>query len=393
MVGLGRLLRAITTKSPLSLTSILLAGCLFIVLVPTTVSAHSTTAAGVSRWHGLLVLFVGVAIAGAGVLAKRYERLTATTSLSVVFTGIVVGVIGAVLFDGLSPDPTYLATSIPFSRAWYPLIGVTVGLSTVVASFLIGWLRWPTRPRYMVLGMLAGGWIMYPDVVPGFASKNPLGYALVLGTPLFVGYVLWTDTRHVFRTVLSNTVPRRFGSGIATVTGFFFLSITGYLSFFPEEGVPDQTVVTVLPAKYQLVVWPTLEVLLPEIPFFLALSIGEIAIVGTLSVLIGLQASLIAQKWIVDESAGFVKNTANASAIVGSCTCGCCGPLVAKVIILAAGPSVAAPLYWVFVDTASPLSVVFIVGSMLLFTGSILHSVAAVGHADRSTAIASAQTN
>ncbi|MFC7164839.1 hypothetical protein [Halospeciosus flavus] len=148
-----------------------------------------------------------------------------------------------------------------------------------------------------------------------------------------------------------------------------------------------------LPAKYQLVVWPTLEILVPKVPFFLALSVGEIAIVGTLSVLVGLQASLIARKWLVDEGAGFMKNTANTSAIVGSCTCGCCGPLVAKVLILAAGPSVAAPLYWVFVDTASPLSVVFIVGSMLLFTGSILHSVAEVGRSDRSTAIASAQTN
>ncbi|MFC7198405.1 hypothetical protein [Halospeciosus flavus] len=341
----------------------------------------------------MFVLLSGVSIAGIGILAKRYEKLTAKTALSVIFTGIVVGVIGAVLFDALSPDPTYLATSMPFSRAWYPLIGVTAGLTVVVASFFIGWIRWPTRPRYMVIGMLSGGWILYPYIVPGFASKNPLGYALVLGTPLFIGYVLWTDTRHVFRTVLRDPIPRRFGAGIATVTGFFFLSITGYLSFFPDEDVPAGTVVTVLPAKYQLVVWPTLEILVPKVPFFLALSVGEIAIVGTLSVLVGLQASLIARKWLVDEGAGFMKNTANTSAIVGSCTCGCCGPLVAKVLILAAGPSVAAPLYWVFVDTASPLSVVFIVGSMLLFTGSILHSVAEVGRSDRSTAIASAQTN
>lgn len=241
--------------------------------------------------------------------------------------------------------------------------------------------------------MLSGGWILYPYIVPGFASENPLGYALVLGTPLFIGYVLWTDTRHVFSTVLRDPVARRFGAGIAAVTGFFFLSITGYLSVFPEEGVPHKTVVAVLPARYQLVVWPTLEILVPEVPFFLALSIGEVAIVGTLSVLVGLQASLIARKWLVEEGAGVVKNTANTSAIVGSCTCGCCGPLVAKVLILAAGPSVAAPLYWVFVDTASPLSVVFIVGSMLLFTGSILHSIAAVNRSDQSTAIVSTRTS
>ncbi|WP_434529938.1 hypothetical protein ACODNH_00470 (plasmid) [Haloarcula sp. NS06] len=58
------------------------------------------------------------------------------------------------------------------------------------------------------------------------------------------------------------------------------------------------------------------------------------------------------------------EGTAGSAAIVGTCTCGCCGPLVAKIAVLAAGPSIAAPLYWVFVDSASPLSAVFIVGSL-----------------------------
>jgi vacuolar-type H+-ATPase subunit I/STV1 len=81
------------------------------------------------------------------------------------------------------------------------------------------------------------------------------------------------------------------------------------------------------------------------------------------------------------------EGTAGSAAIVGTCTCGCCGPLVAKIAVLAAGPSIAAPLYWVFVDSASPLSAVFIVGSLLLFTGSLLYSVQAARQPDRSAAI------
>jgi hypothetical protein len=71
------------------------------------------------------------------------------------------------------------------------------------------------------------------------------------------------------------------------------------------------------------------------------------------------------------------EGTAGSAAIVGTCTCGCCGPLVAKIAVLAAGPTIAAPLYWVFVDSASPLSALFIVGSFVLFAGSLIYSVEA----------------
>ncbi|QKY19648.1 hypothetical protein B4589_004355 [Halolamina sp. CBA1230] len=366
---------------------------LLLGVLPGTVAAHGTTTGGLSHWHGIALLVLGGVITGVGILAKRYDKGTLRMILSTVFVGIVVAAIGAVLFDVHSPDPVYSASRMPFPRSFYPFIGAAVGLSAIVVSFFLGWLRWPTRPRYTFLGMLMGGWILYPYIVPGFASKNPLGYALVLGTPVAVGYVLWTDASEVLRVIMNDPLARRFGTGIGIVTGLFFLSITGYLSFFPEEGVPQQTVMTVIPAQYQLVVWPTFELLIPEVPFFLALSPGVVVIVGTLSVLVGIQASLIARKWRVDEQVGATMSTANTSAIVGTCTCGCCGPLVAKVAVLVAGPTITAPLYWVFVDTSSPLSVIFIVGSMLLFTGSILYSIGSVYHPDRSTDIASVQAD
>jgi hypothetical protein len=133
--------------------------------------------------------------------------------------------------------------------------------------------------------------------------------------------------------------------------------------------------IVVLPVLYQLVTWPTLEIVLPHVPFFLAVSPAHLVVVGSLSALIGLNAALIAHYWRAQERIGVTQGTAGTTAIVGSCTCGCCGPLVAKIAVLAAGPSIAAPLYWVFVDPASPLSALFIVGSIVLFTASLLYSI------------------
>jgi hypothetical protein len=167
----------------------------------------------------------------------------------------------------------------------------------------------------------------------------------------------------------------------------FFITVTGYLSFFPEEGMPHEVVVVVLPTIYQLVMWPTLEVAVPHIPFFLALSPGQLIVVGTLSALIGLNAAVIARHWRVEERAGLTQGTAGSAAIVGTCTCGCCGPLVAKIAVVAAGPAIAAPLYWVFVDSASPLSTLFIVGSLLLFIGSLIYSIEVARQSEQSAPI------
>ena len=131
----------------------------------------------------------------------------------------------------------------------------------------------------------------------------------------------------------------------------------------------------VLPVTYQLVTWPTLEIYFPRIPFFLAVSPGQLIIVGSLIALVGLNAAIIARHWRVEERSGLTQGTAGSATIVGTCTCGCCGPLVAKTAVLAVGQSLAAPLYWAFVDSASPFSALFILGSILLFTGSLLYSI------------------
>ncbi|MFC7157230.1 hypothetical protein ACFQPA_17490 [Halomarina halobia] len=371
--------------------SVSLVFVLTLAQIPTASAHEATAAAGLSQGHGLLLGLVGVLFVGGAIIFKRTDRISPTNALYGVLVGIAVAALGAVLFEGLSPDPTYTASSMPFPRSWYQPLGLSVGLLITVVSFIVGWLRWPTRPRYTFFGILMGLWISYPYLVPGAASEShPLGYAIVLGTPILVGYVVLKDAGDVLRAVLRDPVARRFGIGVGTVMALFFVSVTGYLSFFPEEGFPHEVTVVVLPTVYQLVTWPTLEIAIPHVPFFLAVSPGQVVVVGMLSVLIGLNAALIARHWRVEERAGLAEGTAGSAAIVGTCTCGCCGPLVAKIAVLAAGPTIAAPLYWVFVDSASPLSALFIVGSLALFAGSLVYSVESARQSGRSTSVMSA---
>lgn len=346
-------------------------------VVPTA-SGHTVTgSAGLTGAHGIVLALLGVALVGGAVGLRRVGRLGPDPALGVVLLGLVSAAAGAVMFDAFSPDPEYLAASMPFARSWYPLLALSGGLVVVLASGVVGWVRWRDRPRYVGFGLLVGLWITYPHLAGPASYSHPLGYLLVASTPLAVAYILRKDAAGAIQQVLSDPVSRRFGIGVGVVVGLFFLFITGYLSVFPEEGIPHESTVVVLPAIYQLVSWPTLEVVLPHIPFFLAVSPGQVIVVGLICSLIGLNAAVIARHWRAERRAGLTEGTAGTTAVVGSCACGCCGPLVAKFAILAAGPSLAAPLYWVFVDTASPLSSLFLIGSIALFTGSLIYSIEA----------------
>lgn len=339
----------------------------------------------ITKWHGFVLMFAGGGVIIGSVVAHRSEWLSPTRALSTVLVGIAVTALGAVLFEGLSADPTYAADTMPFPRAWYTPLGVGLGVLTVLASFVGGWLRWPTRPRYTFLGILMGLWLLYPELLPQPQSyTNPVGYVLVLSTPVLVGFIIWKDAWDVLSVVLRDPVVRWFSIGVGVVVTLFFMSSTGYLSVFPDEQAPRETLVVVLPAVYQLMSWPTLEIFLPQIPLFVAISPGLIILNGMIGVLVGLNAALIARQWRVKQRAGMTEGTVGTAAIAGSCTCGCCGPFVAQFAVVAAGSSVAAPLYWLFVDSASPLVVLFIVGSIVLFTGTLVYSARTAGEETRS---------
>ena len=356
------------------------------------VSAHGGAGTfGLSPWHGILIIVGGVTVLGGSVLLKRRSRIPSTTALYGVFLGLVVTAFGTILWEGLMADPSYTARTMPFPRSWYQPLSLMVGLLVAALSLVVGWLRWPTRPRYSFLGILMGLWVAYPYLIRGQGSyAHPLGYAIVLSTPILVGYIIWTDAGDVLRIILRDPVARRFGIGVGLVVAVFFMATSGFLTFFWEEGAPRETTIDVLPVLYQLVQWPTLEVALPQIPLFFAISLGIFIVVGLLSTLIGLNAALIARQWRLGEQAGLTEGTAGSGVVVGACTCGCCGPLVAKIAILAAGPTIAAPLYWIFVDSASPLSSLFIIASIVLFTGSLVYSVESARRPTQSATIAPA---
>lgn len=356
---------------------LLLVGAVALSGVPAA-SAHGTASTSIlARWHGLAGLLVGIGIVAATVAAKRTAVVRPTTAIYGVLLGLTVTTVGALIFDGLAPEASYSASTMPFPRSWYYDMTLVAGMGIAVLSFVIGWLRWPTRPRYTFLGILIGLWVAYPSLLPGVASTtNPLGYLLVLVTPVLVGYVLWRDTRQTLRVVLRDAVARRFGIGVGLLLAVYFTALSGYMSFFPDEAAPHERVVEVVDVQYQLVVWPTLEIFLPHVPFFLAISVGSVVVVGLLSVLVGLNGALIAYQWRTAgvAPAATIEGTGGPAAIVGSCACGCCGPILAQFAVLVAGSSVAAPIYWVFVDSNSPFAMLFLVASIALFTASLVYA-------------------
>jgi hypothetical protein len=328
-----------------------------------------------SRWHGAVLAAVGVASVALLVALRRRGTVSARIALYGVLSGVFVSAVGVVLFDGLSPDPTYTASTMPFPRSWYQYIGASVGGLITSLSFAVGWFRWRDRPRYTALGILLGAWVAYPYLVPaGRGYSNPLGYVLVLITPVAVGYIVYKDASGILLESLKDKVARRFALGIGAVVAFLFVSMTGYLTFFPEEGAPRELTVAVLPAVYQIVSWPTLEIYVPDVPFFVATSPGQIILVRTISVLVGLNAAVVGYSWRIGESAGLVQGTGGSATVFGACTCGCCGPFAAKVAVVALGSGVAAPLYWLFVDSTSPFTTLLTVGAIGMFAFGLVYS-------------------
>lgn len=358
--------------------------CLFVLLsismIPTA-SAHGGGATPVPQWYGLLIAGGGFLAVTGSVALKRSDRLGPRVALSGVFLGLIVIAVGGIWFAQLASAAEYTARSIPFPRAWYQPIALILASLVMVGSLVLGRFRWPTRPRYSVLGIELGLWIAYPALVATGEYTSPFGYALVLSVPVTVGYILWRDCLGVIRPVLRDRAARRFGGGVALTVAIFFMFAAGFFSFFPEEGVnaPETATVAVLPTLFPLVTWPTVEWFFPSIPFVGMLSIGVLIVVGMISVLIGLNAAMTARIWVSREQTELTGSTAGTAAFVGANACSCCGPIVGQFIILIVGSSAAAPVYWLFVDLASPAGTLFLVTSIALLTASLLHAVRAFG--------------
>ena len=357
-------------------------------MFPGIVSAHGGEhTPNIPQWYGLVVLLLGFGILGTSIVLKRREQLEHTEhALAGVLLGVLIAALGGIMIVQLSPIDEYSASSMPFPRFWYPIISLTIGFGIVIASTLLGALRWSTRPRYTVLGTLLGLWVAYPVLVQGAGTyHHPAGYVIVLAVPLTVGYIVWRDGRDVIGQIWQDSVARRFGLGIGAVMLLFFVFSTGLVSLVPEDGLTNGRDIMDVPAFIHtqpfanpLVTWPAVEVWLPQIPLSAAVSLGVLLMITLLGGLVSINAMLAAYQWCHVSESSSTPSTAGAAALVGPNACGCCGPMFAQLAVVLLGPSAAAPLYWVFVDFSSPVGSFFFVASIGLLTGGFVYSANAL---------------
>ncbi|NEU57849.1 hypothetical protein [Halorussus sp. MSC15.2] len=304
----------------------------------------------------------------------------ATTALVVAFAGIVVAAIGAVGLVQLSPVETLATSQPPISRAWYGPLTLGIGLAIVVGSLIVGRMRWPSDPRYAALGMLLGLWVAYPVLVPR-PLTNPVGYLVALAVPVTVGYVVRRDCWDLLARALSDRAARWFGVGTGVVAGLFFMFSMGMLTFVPEVGSGvnlNRSFVTTSQVTNPLVYWPAVEFHFHDFvgttPLSGVVSVGMAMLVGLVAVLVGLNAALLAYQWRANAASGGAEATAGSAAVAAPNACCCCGPVISELAVVSVGPSAAAPLYWLFVDLASPVGALFFVVSVGLLAGNLVRT-------------------
>jgi hypothetical protein len=327
--------------------------------------------AGMPHWILLGVALVGLGIIGGSLWFGRtwWENQPRRTIKSVL-VGAIITMIGTLGVTQIQIEP--IGTT-PTAHEWYPLLAGVAGITVLTASLIGGWIRWPRRPRYSLLGLSLGAWILYPVVLPNDGYTNPLGYALVLAVPVIVGYILWRDVSPALSTEILDSFARRVGGIVAVLFSIFFLFSAGLFTVNPEEGVnaPTEAFVTVASFVNPLVVWPAVEFYLPSIPLSGALSVGTALVIGLLAALIGINTGLMTTIYQRDIETTPAGSAAGVVATSGATACCCCGPAVYAIASALLGVS-ASPLYWAFIDPASPLGALFFAGAVVLLTGSAI---------------------
>lgn len=342
-------------------------------------SAHGGTAyfPHLHQWYALVPIALGVGtVALASYLRHgRYER-TPSRALALVLLGLTLVVVGAVGLVQLSPITSLTSGQETLGRGWMKPLAFALGLFTVVTSLLVGRYRWPTRPRYAMVGVVFGLWIAYPAVMDAYRPlQNPLGYLLFAAGPAVVGYVLWRDCWGALRAIFADRVARRFGGSVAVLGLFFFMFSSGMLTMLPDPSgtnLPwNHSLVGVLPIAEPLVLWPAVEFWFPSIPLGGYLSVGMVVMIAMIVGLIAANGAFVAYQWRCRGKTG-VSGTTGAAALAAPNACCCCGPVISQIAVVAVGPTAAMPIYWLFIDTSSPLGVVFFAASLVLLLGNVV---------------------
>ena len=376
--GLGRRLLA------LAVTLVAAVGALPIA------AAHgghvSVNGVHIQQWYALVPLLVGVAIAvGSAYLPRILRPRYAGYALYGVLGGLAVAVLGGIAVVQLSPYEWLTAEPV-IPRGLHEPLMLLLGGAITLGSVLVGQVRWPTRPRYASLGVLLGLWVAYPGlgVVGIYTPTNPLGYAIVLALPVAVGYVLWRDARGVLGAIYADRTARRFGMAVGLLGIVFFLFSAGMATVVPDDGVGlswSSGFVTTVPTLGPLVLWPSVEVWAPSIPFAGMASIGTVVLLSVLGSLLGLNAAVFAHQW--GTAAGATSpTTAGAVGLAAPQACCCCGPLLSQLAIVTLGPSAAAPIYLLFADPSSSIGSLFFVASVAILAGTLVYAAESTASAE-----------
>jgi hypothetical protein len=338
------------------------------------------------QWYALVPLVLGVAVAvGSAYLPRILRPEYAGYALYGVLGGLAVAALGGIAVVQLSPYEWLTAEPVIPRTLHEPLL-LLLGGAIALASVLVGQVRWPTRPRYAGLGVLLGVWVAYPGlgVFGVYTPTNPLGYAIVLSLPVAVGYVLWRDARGVLGTIYADRTARRFGVAVGLLGVVFFLFSAGMATVVPDDGVGlswSSGFVTTLPTLGPLVLWPSVEVWAPSVPFAGMVSIGTAVLLSVLGGLLGLNAAVFAHQW--GTAAGATSpTTAGAVGLAAPQACCCCGPLLSQLAIVTLGPSAAAPIYLLFADPSSSIGSLFFVASVAILAGTLVYAAESTAGAE-----------
>ncbi|WP_229774148.1 hypothetical protein [Halocalculus aciditolerans] len=339
---------------------------------------------GVHQWYALVPLLGGLGVVAAGVFLRRSDYAVGVGRLlTVVFFGLVVAAFGAVALVQLSPVLSLNVSQRPLTSETLTAFRLIAGVAVIAGSFAVGRLRWPERPRYAVLGVLLGAWVVYPAAFDNLglqSSVNPAGYVLFASVLAGVAYIAYRDARHALAALAADPLARRFGVAVGLLAAVFFMFSAGILIIFPDPTGNiswAHSFVRVLPVKDPLVYWPAVEFWFPSLPLTGYLSLGMMALVLSLAALVGVNAAIVAYQWHCRDDAGF-NGAAGAAAIAAPNACCCCGPVLSQLAVVALGPTAAMPFYWLFIDVSSPFGVLFFAASFALLLGNLVRFANAV---------------
>lgn len=340
-------------------------------------AAHSgTTHAGAPHWL-LVALFVGGALATAGVLAAYRRGLLSGP-------GTAVGALGASVVAGFGlvgvVELQVVAETTPELTAIYQPLSLAVASLMAVGSLVVGRTRYPDRPRYTALGVLLAAWVVYPVAMPNGGVYNPLGHGLVVAVVLTVAYVVRRDAWAVVQSLRADRGPKLAGLAAGTVFVCVFAISAGTLTFNPDSGVgaPTESLVMVLPVSDPLVAWPAVEFVFPSVPMGGFVSVGTVLLFGLLGGLVALNVGVVAQQYRAGRRADSSTAALGMAATTGATACCCCAPAFYGLLSVFVGGA-ATPAYWAFMNPSSPLGGSFFAASVLLMVGGLLRATGVSG--------------